>query len=357
METSLPIDRPLAISPMPKEIDDVVTVSYRSGGLGIWGTLIRAVGMPLEKIALNANSAQVSGSGQFSQAFKITFEEGWTAPFRVLTPRSGVAWFLQYSIMGFTFQIADRTLSNLLGVEPFEVAKCIDNSSNDESNDSASKDGSINNNIHEIYETREKDFSYKARFASKMVLAPLMASSFESLVSNKAEAIRFYGPEKFAKIEAKRLGNVLHKVTGPAYGANVGRNFLMCSSAFVVTPYLFGKLPDNYKTSTNLFWFGLCGNWAANVAAVQCQSLWGRSLDYMAVGGGRPIKYFTTNGVIRESLKKEGMSAFCTPTKYFSRVLMNCPAQGTIPWFYNSVLPIGESGVKNFATTMYNKVI
>ena len=37
METSLPIDRPLAISPMPKEIDDVVTVSYRSGGLGIWG--------------------------------------------------------------------------------------------------------------------------------------------------------------------------------------------------------------------------------------------------------------------------------------------------------------------------------
>jgi hypothetical protein len=114
---------------MPKEIDDAVTVSYRSGGLGIWGTLIRAIGMPLEKVALNANSAQVSGKGQFSQAFKITFQDGWMAPFKVLTPRSGVAWFLQYSIMGFTFQIADRTLSTLLGVDQFEVAKCIDTGS------------------------------------------------------------------------------------------------------------------------------------------------------------------------------------------------------------------------------------
>ena len=36
------------------------------------------------------------------------------------------------------------------------------------------------------------------------------------------------------------------------------------------------------------------------------------------------------------------MAAFFTPAKWFSRVLMNAPAQGTIPWFYNQVLPIGE---------------
>ena len=65
----------------------------------------------------------------------------------------------------------------------------------------------------------------------------------------------------------------------------------------------------------------------------------------MAVGSGRPIKYFTKDGVIREGLRKEGISAFFTPTKYFSRVLMNCPAQGTIPWFYNSILPIFEPTV------------
>ena len=74
--------------------------------------------------------------------------------------------------------------------------------------------------MHERYETREdkseKDFSYGLRFASKMVLAPLLATSFESLVSNKAEGIRFYGPEKYFKLEGKGFGNVLHKITGPA---------------------------------------------------------------------------------------------------------------------------------------------
>ena len=37
------------------------------------------------------------------------------------------------------------------------------------------------------------------------------------------------------------------------------------------------------------------------------------------------------------------MAAFFTPAKWFSRVLMNAPAQGTLPWFYNQVLPLGES--------------
>ena len=44
-----------------------------------------------------------------------------------------------------------------------------------------------------------------------------------------------------------------------------------------------------------------------------------------------------------EGLSKEGMAAFFTPAKWFSRVLMNAPAQGTLPWFYNSVLPLGEA--------------
>ena len=331
---------------MPSDIEAAVTVTYRSAGLGLWGTLIRGTGMPLEKIALTANSSQVSGGSQFAQAFKITFKEGWTAPFRVVTSRSVVAWMLQYSIMGFTFQIADRTLSKLLNVDQFEVAKL-----------KSTKDDTTtqHNNTHELYETRERDLAYNVKFASKMVLAPLMATSFESLVSNKAEGIRFYGPQKFTQIEASKLinKNVLQKMAGPAYSANVGRNFLMCSSAFVVTPYLFGKLPEDAKTSTNLFWFGLCGNWTANIAAVQMQSLWGRSLDFMAVDGGRPIKY---SAVIRDGLKKDGYSAFFTPTKYFSRVLMNCPAQGTIPWFYNSILPMGEPSVKGVAASMYNKI-
>ncbi|KAH8068392.1 hypothetical protein JL721_6741 [Aureococcus anophagefferens] len=37
--------------------------------------------------------------------------------------------------------------------------------------------------------------------------------------------------------------------------------------------------------------------------------------------------------------KAEGLGAFITAPKWFSRVMMNAPIQGTMPWFYNSVPP------------------
>ena len=43
------------------------------------------------------------------------------------------------------------------------------------------------------------------------------------------------------------------------------------------------------------------------------------------------------------------MAAFITPSKWISRVLMNAPAQGTLPWFYNEVLPLGEGPVRALA--------
>ena len=74
-----------------------------------------------------------------------------------------------------------------------------------------------------------------------------------------------------------------------------------------------------------------------NVVAITQQALWGRSLDYLRQHGS--ISYTAT---IRQGLQKEGMAAFFTVPKWFSRVLMNAPAQGTLPWFYNEVLPLGE---------------
>jgi hypothetical protein len=46
--------------------------------------------------------------------------------------------------------------------------------------------------------------------------------------------------------------------------------------------------------------------------------------------------------VIREGLAAEGAAAFITPTKWVARVLMNAPVQGTLPWFFNEILPLGE---------------
>ena len=89
---------------------------YRSSGLGVWGMVLRYAGMPLEKIALFSNSSQVSGSNLIGQAVKLTFKDGILAPFKVVGPASAVAWFLQYSVMGFVFQSCDRSISAAIGV-------------------------------------------------------------------------------------------------------------------------------------------------------------------------------------------------------------------------------------------------
>ncbi len=67
--------------------------------------------------ARSSNSSQVSGSGQLQQAVKLTFKDGALAPFKVVGPASFVAWFLQYSVMGFVFQSCDNALSKAMGVD------------------------------------------------------------------------------------------------------------------------------------------------------------------------------------------------------------------------------------------------
>ena len=134
----------------------------------------------------------------------------------------------------------------------------------------------------------------------------------------------------------------------------------MSSTSFVVTPNLYRNyFPQEQKSQTTLFWFGLGVNiFVGNVVAITQQALWGRALDYAAGTGttgecnARNISY---RAVIREGLATDGMSAFFTVPKWASRVLMNAPVQGTLPWFYNEVLPLGEGGViaaTNFVTSM-----
>ena len=74
------------------------------------------------------------------------------------------------------------------------------------------------------------------------------------------------------------------------------------------------------------------------------------TLDHLAREGS--ISY---RGVVRDGLRSDGIGAFLTPAKWFSRVLMNAPAQGTVPWFYNRVLPLGEEKVKVAVIAVYHK--
>lgn len=98
--------------------EETLKVAYRSTGLGLYAIVMRAAGMPLERLAMVLNSSQVHGSGQFSQAAKIVFAGGPLAPFRNVGRASVVAWFLQYSVMGCVFQVCDRALSKALGLNP-----------------------------------------------------------------------------------------------------------------------------------------------------------------------------------------------------------------------------------------------
>ena len=101
--------------------------------------------------------------------------------------------------------------------------------------------------------------------------------------------------------------------------------------------------PQERKSQQSLFWFGLGVNiFFGNIIAITQQALWGRSLDYCAVDGGRNINY---GAVVRDGLRTDGIAAFFTFAKWATRVLMNAPVQGTLPWFYNDVLPQFEAPV------------
>lgn len=305
----------------------VYLVAYRSIGLGTFGAGMRYAGMPLEKIALFMNSSQVTGSNQFAQSIKLTFKEGPFAPYRVVGPASLLAWFMAYSVMGMSFQFFDHALSKGLGVAPVWYGKEVMDPP-----PPPNRDGEA------------CDTSYQAKFVAKTILAPILAASLESVVANRAEVQRYFGPPKLATIEAALGWNPFARYFfAPAYGANVMRNIIMCNTSFILTPITY-KLyfPQEKKSPGSLFCYGMSMNFTMNALAITQQSLWGRCLDYAAQNGGRNINY---SDVIMTSLKKEGVAAFFTFPKWFSRILMNAPVQGSLPWFYNNVLPLGEDMV------------
>ena len=328
-----------ASSPLPTEVIEPVLVSYRSVGIGLFGVVMRWAGMPLEKIALFINSPQVSGKNQLSQAVKLTFTEGALAPYRVVRPASLVAWFLQYSIMGLAYQFFDQALSKAFNVRPMYYGN--------ELMEPPSKTTTANNNDNGV-------IPYGVRSGLKTFLAPVIASAMESYISNRAEVQRYFGPDRFVEVEAKLNRHAPIRSGGPAFGASMMRNIIMCNTSFVLTPLTY-KLyfPQQQKNQTTLFWFSMGMNvFVGNVVAITQQALWGRTLDYAARHGN--INYRT---VIQLGLEREGLAAFFTPPKWFARVLMNAPTQGTLPWFYNEVLPIGEPAVLQAAHSIYNSVI
>lgn len=335
----------LATSPAPTmstEVQDSILVAYRSIGLGTFGAAMRFAGMPLEKIALFMNSSQVTGKNQFAQSIKLTFEGGALAPYRVVGPASMVAWFMQYSVMGLAFQFFDHALSKGLGVAPVWYGEELMTPPPPPSSQEKSSSAGGSDHV---------DASYGMKMAAKTILAPILAGSLESTVANRAEVQRYFGPAKFAAIEGKLGWNPVGRLCAPAFGANAMRNVIMCNTSFILTPITY-KLyfPQEKKSQGSLFWFGMGMNFAGNTVAITQQALWGRALDYAAVNGGRNISY---SEVIRSSLQKEGMAAFITVPKWFSRILMNAPVQGSLPWFYNNVLPMGEGTVMKAASSVF----
>jgi hypothetical protein len=317
---------------VPHSIAEPALVTYRSVGIGLFGVVMRFSGMPLEKMALYMNSSQVKagGTSQFAQAFRLTFRDGALAPFRVVGSASIIAWFCQYSVMGFAFQFVDHSLSNFLNVKPVYYGS----------------------ELMEPAIEEDTSMEYRAKSTFKTLLSPMLAAALETQVSNRAEVQRFYGKETFARVVDQgylKGANALRKMSGPAFAPCMMRNVIMCQTTFVLTPITY-KLyfPQEQKNKSTLFWYGLGMNiFVGNVVAITQQALWGRTLDHLARAGS--INYST---IIKDGLRQEGMGAFFTIPRWFSRVLMNCPAQGVLPWFYNEVLPLGEvtylTAVKTF---------
>lgn len=332
---------------LPESVESAIVIAYRSTGLGLYGAVMRFAGMPLEKIALYMNSAQVSGKNQLQQAIQLTFQHEKTGmrsfltPYKVVGAASGVAWFLQYSVMGMVFQVCDTALSSALGVPvvPYGEALMEDPS--------------------EVIQTESTSVVHGAKVASKILLAPVFAGTIESVVANRAEVQRYYGISKFAKMESSLGWNPLSRIAGPAFVANTTRNCIMSATSFVITPVLYrNHFPQELKSQSSLFWFGLGVNiFLGNTVAITQQALWGRALDYAIVPGATAARNIHYSSVLKESLAKEGLSAFYTVPKWGTRVLMNAPVQGTLPWFYNEVLPIWEGDLLSVAKSLYGNPI
>jgi hypothetical protein len=292
---------------VPWSIAQPTLVAYRSIGIGLFGAVVRFMGMPLEKIALYMNSSQVAGTHPFRQAAQLTFARGAFAPYKVVGPASITAWFLQYSVMGVAFQFVDQTLSSCMNVRPVYYGR------------------ELMQAVPEQTHADEQEPLYQLKYTIKTCTSPVLAATLESLVSNRAEAQRYWGPRALAKINVAWAG--------PALIPSITRNTIMCGTTFIVTPMTYRRFVPAERKSN-----GLACNVFGNVAAITQQALWGRSLDYYLKHNGA-LDY---RQVIKEGLATEGWRAFFTGPKWFSRVLMNAPAQGTLPWFYNEVLPLGE---------------
>ena len=316
---------------LPENLVTPCQTTYRSVGLGVYAVVVRYCTMPLEKVAMIANSSLVSsGKNQLGQAWKIATKEGLLAPYRTVGPASITAWFLQYSVMGFVFQTVDAALSVSLGTQRMPYGD-------------------------QLMEPPAQNSSFGLATAAKAILAPITAGTIESVVSNRAETQRFWGLGKSAAIERQLGWSALGRACGPAFVANSARNAVMSTTSFVATPLLFlHAFPQEHKSHSSLFWFGLSVNiFAGNVVAITQQSLWGRVLNYVEEGGGRNANY---RAIIGGAYRREGLSAFFTPPKWFARVLMNAPIQGTLPWFYNDVLPLGEPAALKLAGRAYASV-
>lgn len=189
---------------LPEAIVEPILVTYRSVGIGLFGVVMRFAGMPLEKIALFLNSSQVSGKSPFQKALKLTFQEGYLAPYRVVGPASITAWFFQYSVMGFAFQFCDHGLSKLLDVQPVYYG----------------------DEIMQPPVQEEVSTQYRLKSTIKTLVAPLLSATLESMVSNRAEVQRYYGPDKFKVVQQGLKLNPLAKGAGfgVAFAPNMMRN-------------------------------------------------------------------------------------------------------------------------------------
>ena len=256
-----------------------------------------------------------------------------------------------YTTKGMVFQICDRAISAALDIPVMPYgSKLMEDPADDKINNNSSSSPTL------------------IKQGLQIILAPAVAACVESAVSNRAEVQRYYGITKFSQVEKSLKWNPFSRLCGPAFIANSSRNFIMSSTSFVITPVLYRTYyPQEEKSTISLFWFGLGVNiFIGNSIAITQQSLWGRSLDYVVANStavaakgesgsivARNIHYRT---VINESLKNEGRAAFFTIPKWAARVLMNAPVQGTLPWFYNEVLPHGEESLLSVSTSLYHSL-
>ena len=292
---------------LPENLVTPCQTTYRSVGLRRPRVAVRYCTMPLEKVAMIANSSLVSsGSNQLGQAWKIATKEGFLAPY---TSVGGLDHRLVSAIQRHGLCVSDGRCGPLCLVTHTTHA--------------------LRRPAHGAARQNVRHLAWRP--PRRLSLAPVTAGTIESVVSNgrRRSASGAWGRARPSSGNwagalwdgrqaglrcqfCQKCGHVYHQLRRDAV---IVPACLPAGAQVALVVILVWPLREHLRGQRR-------GHHAVALGSV---------LNYVEEGGGRNANY---RAIMGAGLPQGGPVGVLRSPKWFARVLMNAPIQGTLPRFW-----------------------